>query len=127
MVDLVKKLQPRSWRTQKMHDIYNNERQADLVSDLCPLCQAPSVLEFQHWRIIANKYPYDSVAQTHHLLLIKDHVAEGEISIEAWEELKTMKNGKLNELYAFIFEALPKNKSVPGHFHLHLLVPKVID
>lgn len=126
--NLAKTLKPRSWRSQTMHDWYESERQQDLRhDDFCPLCEADTILNFEHWRIIPNKYPYDAVARKHDQLVPKQHLTASEISSAAWEELEHLKQGVLNEEYSFLIEALPGAKSIPGHFHLHLMVPKRID
>jgi hypothetical protein len=124
--NLSRTLKPRSWRSQEMHDRYETERQADLDSDACPLCDAPSITEFEHWRIIPNKYPYDAVALKHDQIIPKHHWVSAEIPAEAWAELTELKERELNQEYSFIIEALPGTKSIPGHFHLHLMVPKQV-
>jgi hypothetical protein len=127
MSNLSKTLQPRSWRTEATHQQYHNDRQADLKTDTCPLCSAPSLHEFTYWRIIDNKYPYDAVTSVHHMILPKAHKIETALSDEEVSELYEIKTTHLNEHYGFVAEALPKHKSIPGHYHLHLFVPKLID
>lgn len=120
-------LLPRSWRSQEMHDRYTSERQSDLQHDnCCPLCEAPTIQEFEYWRIIPNKYPYDAVALKHEQIVPKRHTAGDDLTEEEQAELVTLKKGALNESYTFMIEALPKTKSIPGHFHLHLMVPKQV-
>lgn len=34
------------------------------------------VKEFKHWVIVQNQYPYDAVAEVHHLLAPRVHVPE---------------------------------------------------
>lgn len=127
MANLAKELLPRSWRTQATHDRYQTERQEDLQSDLCPLCEAPTIEEFTYWRIIPNKYPHDAVAKVHDMIVPKGHFVESELSEAAMQELYELKYSVLNDRYCFLTEALPRGKSIPGHFHLHLIIPKVID
>ena len=76
---------------------------------------------FKYWNITENDFPYDAIAKTHHMLCIKRHVDENQITNEEWRELKTIKNSKDLERYTFIFETLPHRKSIPNHFHLHLI------
>ena len=127
MTNLSKALAPRSWRSEETHNLYAADRALNVSSDKCPLCTAESVKEYIHWRIIPNKYPYDATTSTHRMIVPKEHVVETGVSLEALQELKSLKMTDLNDEYAFIMEVLPKNKSIPGHFHLHLLVPKVCD
>lgn len=127
MNNLSKSLRPRSWRTVTTHNQYLTEREQDVETDSCPLCSAPSLAEYTHWRKIPNKYPHDAVAETHDMIVPKSHTLEKDLSDEAKAELYQLKYETLNHEYVFIMEALPGAKSVPGHFHLHLIVPKVID
>jgi diadenosine tetraphosphate (Ap4A) HIT family hydrolase len=127
MNTVVKNLLPRTWRTEAMHQKYEQGRAEDVGSDTCPLCEAPSKSEFKHWRIVENIYPYDAVALVHDMLVTKRHISKDrELSEEEIAELYELKDTVLNETYTFVMEALPKNKSVPGHYHLHLIVSKVI-
>ena len=109
-----------------MHNRYETERQEFVRNGTCPLCSAPSIVEYEYWRIISNKYPYDAVAKVHHMILPKAHGPESELSTEAVAELYRLKTEVLGKEYSHLFEALPGAKSIPGHFHLHLMVPKVI-
>ncbi len=81
-------------------------------------------MDFTHWRITENRYPYDRIAVTHHLLSPKRHVTDSELSEDELTELKDIRQAKLNQDYTFIMEALPRGRSIPAHFHLHLIVPK---
>jgi galactose-1-phosphate uridylyltransferase len=126
MANLTKELAPRKWRTQQTQDRYQTERQEEVKNDTCPLCTDNSIAEFIHWRIIPNKYPYDAIASKHTMIIPKEHLRESELSQAALDELDVLKRTTLNEEYLYIIEALPKTKSIPGHFHLHLLIPKVV-
>jgi hypothetical protein len=127
-MNVVKKLLPRTWRTEAMHERYTTEREPIVANGSCPLCEAPTLKSFNYWRIVKNIYPYDAVADVHDLLLPLRHTTNERTITEAErDELLTLKESWLNEHYALIFEALPKNKSIPGHHHLHLIVPKVVD
>lgn len=127
MANLAKELHGRSWRTQETHNRYNHERQEDLKDDnYCPLCNAPTVKECNYWRIIPNKYPHDAVAEKHEMIVLREHLLKVELSEAAKQESYELKYADLGDNYCFITEALPGSKSIPGHFHLHLIVPKVI-
>ena len=127
MNTVVKKLLPRTWRTHAMHEKYEKERKSSIQDGSCPLCEAPSKSEYQHWRIVENVYPYDAVAELHDMIVPKKHLSgDRELTEEELEELYTLKETVLNDTYTFVMEALPKNKSIPGHYHLHLIVSKVV-
>ena len=127
MRNIAKQLQPRTWRTEDTHCRYLEERKEAVASDVCPLCSEASIVEYRYWRVIPNKYPYDAVAQRHTMLVPKQHLQEHELSNEAQRELYDLKHGELNEEYKYIMEALPTTKSIPGHFHLHLIDPMTIE
>ena len=99
----------------------------------CPLCiEAPfngfiycaTVKNFTHWKIVVNDFPYDKIVEKHHMLVPLRHVAEGGLTAEERKELFDLKPTYLNDEYQFIIEATHKTKSVPEHFHLHLIVAK---
>ena len=110
-----------------MHEQYQHDRQTALKdSDTCPLCTAQTLKTFTRWRLIDNKYPYDAVAKTHHLLVPIRHTDGSEITSDERDELELLKNTQLNSDYSFILETLPGTKSIPGHYHLHLIQPKIV-
>lgn len=128
MNTVVKTLLPRTWRTEAMHAKYEEGRKGVISDGSCPLCEAPSKSEFKHWRIVENIYPYDAVASLHDMLVTKRHISkDNELTKEELDELHELKETVLNETYTFVMEALPRNKSVPGHYHLHLIVSKVVS
>lgn len=111
-----------------MHTKYEEGRQRFVNDGSCPLCAAPALAEYAHWRIVENIYPYDAVAAKHDMLVTKHHLSsDQEITPEEFEELSHLKQTDLNDAYTFVMEALPKNKSIPGHYHLHLIVAKVVS
>lgn len=84
------------------------------------------VKEFEHWIIMENKYPYDAVATTTHMLATKREVAFNWdlLNEEEKKEFEKIRKEYLPEHYDAIWENLPKGQTVPGHFHLNLLVLK---
>lgn len=116
----------RSLRTKRLQTKYDNFKNKRKIEEnlLCPFCNERPVKTFKNWYILPNAFPYDRIASRHDLLLAKDHCTEDSITQEAWDELKTLKKGSINENYDLIIEPLQKNKSQPNHFHLHLIVQK---
>jgi hypothetical protein len=90
----------------------------------CVLCEKESLQEFQYWRIIENMFPYDKVAKAHNMILPKRHIVETELSAEEVKELRDIKEKHLQKEYDFMIEAMPKMKSIPQHFHIHLIEVK---
>lgn len=88
----------------------------------CGICNDLTLREFTHWRIVANQFPYDMIASVHHMAVPKRHVPEEAVTDEEWTELDAIKRGYIAENYEIVLETMPKKKSIPGHFHIHLLV-----
>lgn len=91
---------------------------------VCPLCHEEPLQQFTYWKILTNAFPYDKVFQTHHLLVPMRHVAEEELNEAERAELQTIKNDYIGDHYQSILEQARDAKSIPGHFHLHLVVFK---
>lgn len=76
---------------------------------------------FKYWKIIDNEFPYDAAAKVHHLLVPKRVLAkESECTEEEIEELIELKETVCEE-YDTIWQNPFHKKTVPGHFHLHLI------
>lgn len=90
----------------------------------CKLCAAPQSKIFTHWAIIPNKFPYDRIAARHDMIVPKRCVTEEKITTEEWAEFKMIKETLIQHEYDFLMEATVLKKSIPGHFHLHLVVVK---
>lgn len=50
------------------------------------------------------------------------HVREDELTSEEISELALVKAGFVNDEYDYVLEATNKTKTIPSHFHLHLVV-----
>ena len=88
----------------------------------CPLCTAPVIKEFEHFKIITNIFPYDKVAEVNDMIITKRHVAERGLNNAEQEELTEVKHGYVADNYEYIIESTHHTKSIPHHFHLHLIV-----
>ena len=111
-------------RTKETEERYKKLKNEDSFLVGCSLCKAPSIIEFNHWRIIDNAFPYDYIADLHHMVVTKRHMAEDQLSQEEKGELESLRLGYINEKYEFLMEATKKKKSIPGHAHVHLIVAK---
>jgi len=112
------------FRTKKGELKYKQRIKEGILEGECRLCIKPSITEFQNWRIVKNNFPYDAIAQIHDMIQSITHLNEDEITDEAWDELIYLKRNYLNEHYEFIIEPTLKMKTIPSHFHPHLLIPK---
>jgi diadenosine tetraphosphate (Ap4A) HIT family hydrolase len=111
------------FRMTATHEAYEQIKQTGHLDTCCPLCDEVSIKEFTHWRIITNNYPYDAITQVHHMLVPKRHCKEDALTDSERAELLTLKEDDLDE-YDFLLESNRHKRSIPAHFHIHLLVPK---
>jgi len=111
-----------SLRTREGKKKYQEYLKTQESSTSCPLCDKKPIKDFNFWIVAENSFPYDRIAKTHHLLLPKRHVSEKELTGEELEELASIKESHINTEYDWIIEATRKNKSIPDHFHLHLII-----
>jgi len=111
-----------SLRTPEMDAKYEAYKAQGGLAGKCDLCEAPALQTFTYWKIINNNFPYDKAAEVHHMVLPVVHVSQEEIPIEAWHELDDPKKGIINTMYDFIIEPTLKKRSIPAHFHLHLII-----
>ena len=113
-----------SLRTLEGKKKYQEYLKNTAASGVCSLCGKDALKVFAHWRIVDNSFPYDQIAKVHEMLVPNRHCTEPELTEEELGELRQIKAEFVNSNYDWILEATTKNKSVPGHFHLHLLVGK---
>lgn len=109
-------------RTEEGSRMYQEHRRALPADAPCPLCREVTLQDFQYWRIITNEFPYDRIAAVHHMLVPKRHSTEDTLTDAEERELLELKQGYCNDHYEFLIEATRSKKSIPAHFHLHLLV-----
>jgi diadenosine tetraphosphate (Ap4A) HIT family hydrolase len=113
-----------TFRTKQTHDAYEAYKAEGNLQEGCRLCEKEPIKVFKNWKIIQNKFPYDQITAVHHMLVPIRHVTEEELTPDEVSELYDIKMNHLDEDYVYIMEALPRRKSIPSHFHLHLMVPK---
>lgn len=111
-------------RTQESEEKYKKLIAAGYLTGGCKLCEASSLRDFEYWRIIRNDFPYDLIAQVHDMIVPKRHVKENDLSEEEGKEYGEIKATYIESNYEFILEPTLKLKTIPEHFHLHLIVAK---
>ena len=113
-----------SLRTPEGEERYRQQREKRKGDD-CPLCNDKETLQFfTYWRIVENSFPYDQFAEVHHMILPLEHKGERDLTTPEKEELLSLKETYIAEHYNFIMESTHLQKSIPQHFHLHLIIPK---
>ena len=82
------------------------------------------LVEFKHWLIVPNEFPYDAIASTNHMLCTKRRVAFdwALLTQDEIKEFEDLRRGYLADNYDALWENLPGSRTVPSHFHLQLLV-----
>lgn len=106
----------RTSKTQRAYDRYRMHPR----SRSCYLCRAVTIKAWRYWKLLDNEYPYDRIADTHHIIALKRHAREDELTpeeIREWREVR----GYLHQHYDMLFENTVKKKSIPGHHHLHAI------
>lgn len=111
-------------RTEELENTYREYRKTDTFTNGCVLCKEEPLKLFKHWKVIVNKFPYDRIAGTHHMVVPIQHCTEVDLNQEQRNELIEIKNHELNDEYDFFMEPTHKGRSIPGHFHIHLVVIK---
>lgn len=94
--------------------------------DVCFICERKHKNKFKYWKIISNIFPYDKIASRHDMLVPLRHVSlESKFNGQEKKELLEIKERYLpRQDYDWIIENLPRKKSAPAHFHLHLIKHK---
>ena len=113
-----------TWRSKETQEAWAASFHSNKDAGTCPLCAAEPVHLFTYWKIISNRFPYDFVTTVHDMIVPLRHVKEHELTPEELAEFRTLKDGYINDNYQYILESTHKNKSVPEHFHPHLIIAK---
>ncbi|MCR4328353.1 MAG: DUF3605 domain-containing protein [Patescibacteria group bacterium] len=111
-------------RTNKMYEKYVRFIHKGGLREECVLCTKKPIKSFRYWRIIMNDFPYNRITNIHHMIVPKRHTVEAKLTKKEREELQKLKMRYVSPNYTFIMEASHKDKSIPSHFHLHLVVIK---
>lgn len=114
----------RSLRTDAVRNKYKQFRQEHIHETECRLCSAPSKVEFEHWRIIPNDFPYDKIAEQHDMLIPKRHTRELNLNQEEKDELVGIKRSTAMDEYEYVLESVKSKVSIPEHYHLHIIRTK---
>jgi diadenosine tetraphosphate (Ap4A) HIT family hydrolase len=90
----------------------------------CRLCQMKAIKEYKHWKILENEYPWDLIAKINHMIVPKRHVKYERLNQAEKKEFDLIKKNYLEKKYTLLIEVADKDKSIPSHFHIHLIIIK---
>ncbi len=113
-----------SLRTPEMKAKYKEYIKNHPSDGSCAICSKDPIKVYKHWKITDNAFPYDLIATKHHMLVTLRHVPGEVLSDEEVNEFVSIKRDFIADAYDYIIEATTKNKSIPDHFHVHLIVGK---
>ncbi len=109
---------PKSLRTRATEATY---QQAKQDKTLRPLEEEPRLKEWKYWFLIENRFPYDDVFETSHMLVISREVgAIYDLTLMENHELLQIRR-TLKENYDAIMDNLPHKRSVATRYHIHLV------
>lgn len=111
-------------RTRETEAHYTKLKAEGVLSHGCTLCLSPSIKEFGEWRIVENRFPYDLIADTHHMILPRRHATWEELTESELKEYEEIKDTYMQETYEFFIEPVNRQRSIPDHWHLHLITAK---
>ncbi len=110
-------------RSKELIEKFKLHKAKGALKEGCVLCEAETIKTFTHWKVIPNLFPYDLIAETHHMLIPLRHVKETDLTDAEKRELADIKSDYVHQ-YDYIIETTNKTKSIPEHFHLHLIIAK---
>ena len=108
-------------RTLEMHIKYiNSTKNPNFYDD------APTITDFDTFRVIPNQFPYDTIAEVHHLLIPKRQVTTpAEFTLQEHGDIATIISSLTQtQDYDQILYNFPHKQSAPQRFHLHLITLK---
>lgn len=110
---------PMSLRTKKGERAY---QLAKVTGGTIPLQEEESIYEFKHWRVIDNRFPYDSAYLICEMLIPK-RVVPSYSDLRWYErrELRKIIDKYCANLHSQVVENMTPTRSVHNIYHLHLL------
>ncbi len=119
MMDVIADNLPISMRSSAMEQHYATSK---MLGSLVPLHEEPALQSFRHWRIIDNRFPYDMLFGTCHMLLpIRVVPQHRSLTPEEVDELHEILDGYVEANYNAYFVSTMSKRSIGSHYHIHLL------
>lgn len=109
----------RTLRTPETEQKYQDMKDSGIMNKVCRLCEEDIKMNFMHWRLVPNRFPYDRAFEPHDMLIPIRHTAT--LNEEEKAEFELIKESYIDRHYHYIMEATHPTKSIPQHYHLHLV------
>lgn len=94
-------------------------QEAIAAKSLVPLHIEEPILDFNHWKIIDNRFPHSKIAEQNHLLVLKRECSVRDITAAEWAEFLEILQ-RVGDLYDTVTYNLPGVSSVKNIVHCHL-------
>lgn len=121
-------------RSEETADFYEQEikkhHRTDGEKKVCNLCADTEAVieEFEHWVLMKNRFPYDRYFSKSDMLATKRHTDEAGLNEEEKAELLKLKGSdELAGRYDSMLEHFQLQRSLPGHYHVHVIQYKRHD
>jgi diadenosine tetraphosphate (Ap4A) HIT family hydrolase len=96
-------------------------QQAKIDQTTLPLHEEPSLKSWEHWRLIANRFPYDIIYKDHKMLLpIRQVSSWSDLTEDEQAEFWLIIDTFVEPDYDLWFVNTNKRRSILSHFHVHL-------
>lgn len=115
---------PRLPHTKEAYELFKKELNGDQDRlHSFDFSQEKVIRTFKHWIIIENRFPYDTITRTNHMLVsLRPLLSHYEGTQEEQEEYHTILKLLAEEgFYDAMIENFPKIKSVKKFVHIHLI------
>lgn len=108
---------PNSMRTKQSEQAYQIAKENKTLK---PLYKEPALERWDDWILIENRFPYDLVFKTHHILVpTRDFKNRSDMMLTERRSLEDLLN-YLQHGYDIMFENTHKSRSIKDLFHIHL-------
>lgn len=112
-------------RTEETATAYEAAQREQNSVGGCRLCADPDTIEeYTHWRLMPNRFPYDRLFEKSDMLVLRRHSDEYGLTQDERRELLHLKAEVLSDRYDGFLEQLPKQRSIPHHYHVHVVTYK---
>ncbi|MEI6864168.1 MAG: hypothetical protein WCK46_02260 [Candidatus Adlerbacteria bacterium] len=109
----------RTLRKPETEAAYQAMKDSGVMQEVCRLCEEDVTMTFTHWKLVPNRFPYDKVFEPCDMLIPIRHTAE--LNEEEKTEFEEIKKSYINSHYRYIMEATHSTKSIPQHYHVHVV------